>query len=118
MAFKRISEQNWLDMVPVVKKSIGTIVHDDGLVSISFPRFKKEWMAKLFLSKNKSNEIKVDFDVNGTTVWLQIDGKKSIREILTALKDTAQLEKDYNNRVVLFLRNIYRSGFVELKIEK
>ena len=113
--FGRKSEQNWLDKVPVVKKSIGTIVHDNGLVSITIPRFKKEWMAKLFLSKNKKNEIRVDFEVNGTAVWLQIDGKKSVKEILAALDDVAQLEEDYNNRVILFLGNIYRSGFIDVK---
>jgi len=114
MMFGRKNEQDWLDKIPMVKKSIGTIVHDNGLVSITIPRFKKEWMARLFLPKNKSNEIHVDFEANGTAVWLQIDGKKSVKEILTALNEIAELEKDYNNRVVMFLGNIYRSGFIDV----
>ncbi len=113
MVFGRKNEQDWLDRVPVVKKSIRTIVHDDGLVSISIPRFKKEWIAKLFLPKNKTNEVRIDFDANGTAVWLQIDGKKSIRKILSELKEIAQYESDYNNRVILFLNNIYRSDFID-----
>ena len=111
----RKNEQNWLEKIPVVKKNIGTTIHDNGLVSITIPRFKKEWMAKIFLSKNKTNEIRVDFEANGTAVWLQIDGEKSVKEILSALNEVAQTEEDYNNRVVLFLGNIYRSGFIDIK---
>ncbi len=117
MALGKKSEQNWLNMVPVVKKTIGTIIHDEGLVSITIPRFNKKWMAKLFFPKNKKNEILVDFDANGTAVWLQIDGKKSIKEIIAALNEIAKSEKDYNNRVVLFLQNIYRSGFIEVNYQ-
>ena len=112
--FGKKKEQDWLDKIPVVKKYIGTIVHDNGLVSVTIPRFKKEWMAKLFLSKNKTNELRADFDINGSAVWLQIDGQKSVKEILAVLNEIAESEKDYNNRVVLFLGNIYRSGFIDV----
>jgi hypothetical protein len=115
MAPSKKNEQDWLDLVPVVKNDIETIIHDDGLASITIPRFKKRWMVKLFLAKNKTNEIRVDFDVNGTAVWLQIDGKQSVRDILETLKEIAQTEKDYNNRVLLFLRNIYRNKFISVK---
>ncbi len=106
---------NWLDVVPVVKEKIGTIVHDDGLISILIPRFNQAWMAKLFLPKNKKNEIRVNFEANGTAVWKQIDGQKTVREILQSLAKTGEGQEKYNDRVILFLQNLYNSGFIVVK---
>ena len=107
---------NWLDLVPVVKESIGTRFNEEGLASIVIPRFKKVWMVKLFLPKNKTNEINLQMDSNGTAVWKVIDGTKTVRDIIKSLAETGVGEKQeqFDNRVVLFIQELYRSGFISV----
>jgi len=105
-----------MEPIPVIKKGIGTFINDEGLVSICIPRFKKAWMAKLFLPKGKKNEIRINLDLNGTRVWQQIDGNKNIEKILNDLSDIASEEQNFNDRVILFLQGLHKNGFIELMI--
>lgn len=109
-----MQSKDWLEYVPEIKASIGTIVHDDGLISISIPRFKKEWVAKLVLSKNRKNEIRINLDENGSKVWELIDGKRNIRNILDKLSDIALNEENYSDRVILFLQGLHKNGFIQI----
>ena len=106
---------NWLDLVPVVKETIGTKFNDEGLAFIVIPRFNKAWMAKVFLPKNKKNEINLHLDANGTAVWKEIDGTKRIRDIIESLAEIGEGQEQFDNRVVLFIQNLYRNGFISMK---
>ena len=103
---------NWLDLVPMVKETIGTKFNDEGLASIVVPRFRKAWMVKLFLPKNKKNEINLQLDANGTAVWKEIDGTKKVRDIIKSLAEVGEGQEQFDDRVVLFIQNLYRSGFI------
>ena len=105
---------NWLDMVPVVKKNIGTKFNNEGLAAIVIPRFNKAWMVKLFLPKNKKNEINLQLDANGTAVWKEIDGTKTVRDIIRSLAEVGEGQEQFDNRVVLFIQNLYRNGFISV----
>ncbi len=105
---------NWLDLVPVVKETIGTKFNDEGLASVVIPRFNKLWMAKLFLSKHKKNEINLQLDANGTAVWKEMNGIKNVREIIESLATVGEGQEKFDDRVVLFVQNLYRNGFIRL----
>ncbi len=107
-------EQNWLDMKPVIKPGISTDINEEGLAAIVFPRFKKAWMAKLFLPKNKKNEIRLQLDKHGTSVWTLINGDNTVSDILNALSDVANEEEQFEQRIILFLQKLYRSGFIQV----
>ena len=109
-------EQNWLDLKPKIKPGISTEINEDGLVAIVFPRFNKAWMAKLFLPKNRKNEIRLQLDKHGTSVWTLINGENTVSDILNALSNVAQQEEQFEQRVVLFFQNLYRSGFLLITI--
>ena len=100
-------------MKPVVKPGISTEMNDEGLAAIIIPRFNKSWMAKLFLPKNKKNEVRLQLDKYGTSVWALINGENTVSDIINALSDIAQEEEQFEQRIVLFLQNLYRSGFIK-----
>ncbi len=103
-------EQNFLDMIPVPSLRIKT-VYENGLATLVTPRFSKEWMARFFLF-GKKNEVRISLDENGSQVWQVIDGKRNVREILQELSGTKEKEKNYEDRVVLFLQQLTGHGFL------
>ena len=105
-------EQNWLDLKPKIKAGISTEMNEEGLAAIVFPRFNKAWMAKLFLPKNKKNEIRLQLDKHGTSVWTLINGENMVSDMLNALSNAAQQEEQFDQRIILFLQNLYRNGFI------
>ena len=109
---KTKKEQNWLDLKPKIKTGISTEMNEEGLAAIVFPRFNKAWMAKLFLPKHKKNEIRLQLDKHGTSVWTLINGENSVNDILSALSNVTQQEEQFEQRAILFLQNLYRSNFI------
>lgn len=109
---KKKKTRNLLEMIPSLPERIGTI-YENSLASIVFPRFKQAWIAKLFLSKSKKNEIRVKLDENGTKVWSLIDGKRNVKEILHILSGNNAKEENYEQRVILFLQQLHRNGFLK-----
>ena len=105
-------EQNWLDLKPSIKAGISTEINEESLAAIVFPRFKQEWMAKLFLPKSKKNEIRLQLDKHGTSVWTLVNGENTVSDILNALSDVAKEEEQFEQRIILFLQNLYRNGFI------
>ena len=105
-------EQNWLDLKPSVKVGISTEINEEGLATIVIPRFNKAWMVKLFLPKNRKNEIRLQLDKHGTSVWTLINGENTAGDIINALSNVAQEEQQFEQRIILFLQNLYRSGFI------
>lgn len=103
-------------MVPMLNESIGTSIDQDGMVAILLPRFKKPWMAKLFLPKTKKNEVRVKLDAKGSAVWNLIDGRAKVCEICNALtSNIEEAEKaSYQDRLVLFLQGLYKSGWIKM----
>ena len=110
MATKK--EQNWLDLKPSIKAGISTEFNEEGFAAIVIPRFNKAWMAKMFLPKNKKNEIRLQLDKHGTSVWTLINGENTVGDIINTLSNAAQEEQQFEQRIILFLQNLYRNGFI------
>ena len=109
-------EQNWLDLRPSIKTGILTEINEEGLAAVIIPRFNKAWMAKLFLPKNKKNEIRLQLDKHGTSVWTLINGENTVGDIINALLNVAQKEEQFEQRIILFLQNLYRNGFIVITV--
>jgi Coenzyme PQQ synthesis protein D (PqqD). len=108
-------ERNTLDVVPVINDGVVTIFNDDGLVTITCSRYKKAWQVKLFVSKKRKNEIKLDFDTNGSAVWKLIDGKRTVRQILAELEEVAQGQEQFPQRVGMFLQSLVQNDLIRVE---
>ena len=73
-----------LDAIPVRCDHILTEWEGDYAV-ISYPRFKYEWMRRLLLPKSMSPDIHVRLEEHGSAVWRLIDGRRTVREIISLL---------------------------------
>lgn len=104
---------NILNTIPVHCESIKTEWEGNTIV-ISFPRFKYDWMKRLFSFKNLSPDVHLSLEEHGTAVWQLIDGKRSVQEIINALDDHFSHEEEYAARVVTYIRQLHKDGFIRL----
>lgn len=102
-------------MVPVVNDTIGTIFNDEGLITITYPRYKKNWQVRLLLPKGRKNEIKLDLDTNGSAVWKLIDGQRTVKEILSELEDFGRDQEQFTSRVMMFLQGLIQDDFIRME---
>lgn len=106
---------NYLDLTPFTKNSFE---EDKGMVTILIKKFNSKIMQS-FLPRNRTNYIKIHLDESGSAVWLNIDGKKNVAEII----ETVSLNMGDNlpqteQRVTTFLTQLFQQkfiGFNELK---
>ena len=106
-------KQNLFDLIPVIDERI-TTENEGGLVVITFPRFRSKFIQK-YLVREKSKIVRVRLDTHGTAVWSLIDGKRSVLQISEMLAEHFQHEENYEYRVVEFISQLYRQGFVKSK---
>ncbi len=108
---------NFLDLTPI--KKYADERDETGLVSILIPRFQSERMAKIFLSRKKSNIYKVKLDELGSATWNEINGNQKVHAICDKL--TNLLGEKINpaeQRITQFLSILYQQkciAFQELK---
>lgn len=106
---------NLLDVIPSKSEHIRTEQVGE-LSVIAFPRFKWRWVQKYALPKSISPYIRVTLEEHGTAVWRLIDGKRSVREIVTLLSAHFGEEENYESRVTLFIAQLRKDGFIKYLI--
>jgi len=103
---------NYLDLTPFI---INSFEEDNGMVTILIKKFNSKIMQS-FLPRNRTNYIKIHLDEPGSAVWLNIDGKKNVAEII----ETVSLNMGDNlpqteQRVTTFLTQLFQQKFIGFK---
>ena len=93
-------------------------VNSEGIVEILVPKFKSKFGKSFCNLIRKENLFAAKMDKIGSTVWKECDGKKSVKTILNSLKKKFPKEKDIDQRLFLFLQQMYSLNYIELLIEK
>lgn len=106
---------NLLDVIPVRNRRIKTLWKGEYIV-LAFPRFKHRWMERYLLPKRLSPDIHVTLEERGTAVWQQIDGVRTVDEIIMALAGHFEGEEDYASRVAVYLMQLQKDGFISFKM--
>lgn len=106
-----------LDAIPTCCSHVTTEWKEECAV-LSFPRFKRAWMCRFLLPKGMSPDIHVSLEEHGTAVWRMIDGQRTVQEIIDALAAYFQDEKEYPSRVVAYIMQLYKDGFIRLRIKE
>lgn len=116
ISLKKKLSINLLELIPVINRNF--VITDEGLVMIVFPKFKSRFLRKL-IPKNKPQDFKISLDKLGSAVWLEIDGKKKVSEIIEKLeKQIGEEISPAEERISKFLTQLYSYKFirfVELK---
>ncbi|MDR2496996.1 MAG: PqqD family protein [Tannerellaceae bacterium] len=111
---KKREQQNLFDLVPAIAPHIQTETVGDRCL-IVFPRFRNKWMQKYLTPRHRSPLIRIRLDDNGSAVWRLIDGNRSVASIAEALTSNFSDSKDYALRIAVFINQLQRQGYIELK---
>ena len=103
--------QNLFDLIPVIDERI-TAENEGELVVLTFPRFRSKFIQK-YLVREKAKIVRIRLDTHGSAVWRLIDGKRNVSIISEKLAEHFQHEENYEYRVVEFISQLYRQGFVK-----
>jgi len=111
---KILKSANTLDLTPI--KLYSDEKGKDDLVIVIVPKFKNKIAVKLISPKLKSDHFKIKFDKFGSAVWLMVDGKMKIGQMIKNLKskfgDEIQQEQE---RTTKFIFQLYEQGFISFK---
>jgi hypothetical protein len=105
-------EVNLLDLIP--QRTAEYKVDDDtNLVTILAPRLKNKLLKKLLESRLKNPMLKIKLDEIGSAVWLQIDGRRNVKEIGTVLRERfkEKIEPCFD-RLGLFFQQLEHQRFI------
>ena len=97
--------------MPLRKPHVTTEWEDDCAV-IVFPRFKRDWVRRLFLPKGMSPYIRVRLEENGTYVWNLIDGRNTVGDIIKRLANQFNNEEGYESRITTYIGQLQKDGFI------
>jgi len=115
-----ITRAQALGSTPVKNRDVAEVRLESGEVVLTYPVEMLPWIAGianyLGRSTDRTQTKKVQLDFLGTSVWDQVDGKRSIQEIIKGFVRGHQLHpKEAEVAVTQFLRNLGKRGLIGIK---
>lgn len=108
-----LKKTNAFDLIPV--RRCDHKIDEDGKITILVPKFRNPKVARFMLSR-KSNFISMHLDANGSYVWLQIDGVKSIQQISEeAQRNFGETFEQAGVRVNKFMSRLYEERYITFR---
>lgn len=119
-ASSNLTRQQALGSIPVKNMDVTEIRLDRGEVILTYPLEMRPWLAgigrRLGRTPDTNQTKKIQLDALGTSVWEQMDGKRSVREIIQRFVKKHQLHpKEAEVAVTQFLRNLGKRGLIGIK---
>jgi hypothetical protein len=108
---KILKTSNTLDLTPF--KLYSDEVNKENLVTVIVPKFKNELAKKLIVPKLKSADFKINLEKFGSAVWMNIDGKRNVQEIIKMICEKFGDELiQAEERVTKFLFQLYEQKLI------
>jgi len=86
----------------------------DGLVELNVPKFKSNFGKSFCKTIRKDDTFPAKMDKIGTIVWENCDGSKTVKDLLKILEKKYPKEKDIDQRLFLFLRQMHSLNYIRL----
>jgi hypothetical protein len=111
---KILKSVNTLDLTPI--KLYSEQKDKDELVTVIIPKFKNKFALRFISPNLKSDHFNIKLDKFGSSVWLMMNGKIKVDQIVKNLKsefgDALQNEEE---RTAKFIFQLYEQGFISFK---
>jgi len=104
-------EHNLLELVP--SRNYEHNYREENLIDVLVPRFNDKIFGKILQPRLKNPFIRANLDELGSNTWELIDEKKSVTDIINLMTDKFSEENDIENRIVVFIQNLYKNGFIK-----
>jgi hypothetical protein len=112
---KALLKKNFLELIPVRMRLHE--VNADGKVSLIVPKFKNEKFARWFVPRRKSINFKIHLDEVGSSVWMEIDGRKTVGEICDLLDEKYKDRLSAANKNTMkFLSLLYNQRYISFTV--
>ncbi|MGB9852624.1 MAG: PqqD family protein [Candidatus Kapaibacteriota bacterium] len=103
---------NYLDMHPY--RIYEYEFRNSELIDVLVPRFTSKFARKYVLPKLKHPYIRANLDEFGSYLWVQIDGKTSVSDLIEKMvAKFGERVEPATERVLLFLTQLYKAGFID-----
>ncbi len=86
----------------------------DSEVIIHYYEKNPTFIEKIFFKKFLKIPQKVDLDKIGSLIWLNLDGKRNVDELINIVKNNFPNEENLENRVKLFITQLFKNKFIQL----
>lgn len=107
-----MSDENISQLIPLITCEFEI---KEGLVTALYKKESKSFIDRILFSKINRVPSKIDFDEIGSFVWLQINGYKSVTEIVeTSQKHFGEKIEPANERVEAFITQLARTKLINL----
>ena len=115
-----ITRAEALESKPVKNSDVTETRLESGELLLTYPVQMRPWLAgiagRLGRPTDGIQTRKIQLDLLGTSVWDQMDGKRSVREIIQEFVRKHQLHpKESEVAVTQFLRNLGKRGLIGIK---
>lgn len=87
--------------------------NDEGLVRIKVPKFKSNIGISFCKVIKKENVFTANLDKLGSLVWINSDGKNSVKDILQIVKKEFSTEVNLDQRLFLFLSQLKNLKYID-----
>lgn len=102
---------NYLELTPF--RLYEHEIEDNGLVTVLLPKFENKIFKSLFVTRNKSQFIRIKLDEFGSEAWLQVDGEKKVEKIAKCLLEKfGEKIEPVNERLTTFYTQLYMQRFI------
>ncbi len=102
---------NYLELTPL--RLHKEEVSEENLVTVLIPKFRNRFAVRFIVPKLKSDVFKLKLDELGSEVWLSVDGKKTVDQIVKQLlKKFGDKIEPVNERVTKFLTGLYEQRLI------
>ncbi|MBN2354964.1 PqqD family protein [candidate division KSB1 bacterium] len=105
--------ENLLDFTP--QPAVPWETQENGLIALKWPRVGNKYLQTLLLPRLKHPYMLIHLDGYGTSVWRQMDGRKTVGEIGASLREEfGDSVEPVFERLGLFINLLARRKFITL----
>jgi len=106
------ADVNLLDLVP--RRTAEHEIDDARIVTILMQRFRNRHLERLFVPRFRSKYIRIKLDEIGSEVWLLCDGRRSVGEIASLMREKFNERiEPCTNRLAVFFGQLERARFID-----
>ncbi len=98
-----------------IRQPFEWVVNEENRVCIKVPKFQHPIGKKLCVIIKKENLFDAWLDEIGSSVWQQCDGRKTVKEILTVVQKQFSDQQNLDQRLFLFLQQMYHLNYIFLQ---
>lgn len=106
-----------LELIPIALVSHEKT--DNNKIKLLISRFSRKWLQFMFTGEKRSKEFRISLDETGSSIWLLIDGTRTVEAIVNKLNadmtNKSLSVENLEQRVSIFISRLYQEEYITFK---